>query len=496
MSILVVEKVFFYKSILGYPLPTMPKSTVDSAPNYILSLDVGTLSVRAALYDASGNLETMVSKPIHLNRLSETEVEQNPIEMRDALFVVMNEVLAVASAENKTIIAAGLTTQRSSIVAWNRKTGEPLSPILSWQDRRAAAYLKLLASKGAKIKKKSGLFLTPYYGASKLRWLLDNCPPLLEEPDLIFGPLAAFIVHSIVESHPCIVDHVNASRTQLMDLEARDWSPALLQNFKLPSKLLPRCQPTQSYYGTLTGTEIPLTAVNGDQNAAIHGSGKVDEGTLIVNIGTGAFVLLSTGNRPIHHPRLLASIANSNENSATYLLEGTVNSAGAALNWASEQWNVSNLSEQLAGWLSEVENPPIFINTIGGLGSPHWTTGPATRFIGDGTLAEKAVAIAESIIFLIQINFEAMRNTGQVIKRIRISGGLAALDNLCQLLADISKRAVVRSAETQSTARGIAWLASNQSESWENQTEDFFLPKSNRPLQARYRKFCAELGWS
>ena len=132
-------------------------------------------------------------------------------------------------------------------------------------------------------------------------------------------------------------------------------------------------------------------------------------------------MLLATGNRPIHHPRLLASIANSNSKGATYLLEGTVNSAGAALNWAAEQWNVPNISEQLAQWLVDVEAPPIFINTIGGLGSPHWIDGPAAHFIGEGTIAQKAVAIIESVLFLIQINFEAMRNTGQLVKRIRIS---------------------------------------------------------------------------
>ena len=474
----------------------MTVSAADIAHQSILALDVGTLSVRTALYDLNGNLLTMASQPIKLNRLSETEVEQNPVKMRDRLLDVMNQVIAFASAENRTIIAAGLTTQRSSVVAWNRETGEPLSPILSWQDRRAAHYLKPLASKGSKIKQKSGLFLTPYYGASKLRWLLDHCPQLLDDPNLIFGPLAAFIVHSIVEGQPCIVDHVNASRTQLLDLEMRDWSAGLLKNFNIEAKLLPRCQPTQSNYGFLAGTHIPLTAVNGDQNSAIHGSGKVDDDTFIVNIGTGAFVLLATGNRPIHHPRLLASIANSNKDGATYLLEGTVNSAGAALNWASEQWDVPNISGRLAQWLADVDTPPIFINTIGGLGSPHWIDGPAARFIGDGTVAEKAVAIVESILFLIQINFEAMRNTGQLVKRIRISGGLSALDGLCQRLADLSRRAVVRSAETQSTARGIAWLASNQSESWEVQSEDVFLPQKNRSLHARYHRFCTELGWS
>lgn len=474
----------------------MVRETINPSKKTILALDVGTLSVRTALYDMRGNLLKIASRPINLNRISDTEVEQDPVEMRDSLLKAVDEVLAFAAAENYTIVSAGLTTQRSSVVAWNRKTGQPLSPVLSWQDRRAADYLKPLASKDAKIKQKSGLFLSPYYGASKLRWLLDNCPLLQDEPQLIFGPLAAFLIHSVVEGSPCIVDHVNASRTQLMDLSSREWSSFLLANFNIPKRLLPSCQSTQSHYGMLAGTDIPLMAVNGDQNAAIHGAGKFDENTFVVNIGTGAFVLLPTGNRPIHHPRLLASIANSNNEDATYVLEGTVNSAGAALHWAAEQWGVSDLSKKVGQWLAVENEPPIFINTLGGLGSPHWTDGPETCFIGNGTIAQKSVAIVESILFLIQINLEAMRNTGQLVKHIRISGGLSALDGLCQRMADLSNRAVVRSTETQSTARGIAWLASGQAEGWENHDEDLFLPKPNPQLHARYRRFCTELGWN
>ncbi|MCK5923511.1 MAG: hypothetical protein KAG66_21425, partial [Methylococcales bacterium] len=478
---------------------TMTKSHDQTPSPLILSLDVGTLSVRAALYNKNGNLQTLTSKPIHLNRISDTEVEQNPLEIKTALFDVLNQTLNCPIAKNHPITTSGLTTQRSSVVAWNKHTGHPLSPILSWQDRRAAHYLKPLTSHATTIKAKSGLFLTPHYGASKLRWLLDHCPPLSTaqtENNLIFGPLAAFIIHARTKNHACLVDHVNASRTQLMDIQTKDWSPSLLKNFNLSQTHLPTCQPTQSHYGTIKGTDIPLTAVNGDQNAAIHGLGQLETGTFIVNIGTGAFILLPTGERPVHHPRLLTSIANSNEQTTTYLLEGTVNGAGSAINWASKQWDIPDLITPLPQWLTEVQNPPLFINTIGGLGSPIWKEGNPPHFVGDGSIAEKSVAIIESIIFLIKINLEAMTNTGQEAKRIRISGGLSALDGLCQLLADLSQRPVIRSESQQSTARGIAWLAARPTEKWDNANNDYFLPKTNRALQSRYRTFCSHLGWS
>ena len=186
----------------------------------ILALDVGTLSVRASAYDFAGNAVAFADRPVALHQLSSSEIEQDPVEINTAVHHVMQQVLAEPVVQQRGIACAGLASQRSSIVAWNRYTGEPLTPVLSWQDRRAAKYLEPLASKGVAIKKKSGLFLSPHYGASKLRWMLDNCPELerpLHNKELIFGPLAAFVIANLLEGTPCIVDHVNASRTQLMD---------------------------------------------------------------------------------------------------------------------------------------------------------------------------------------------------------------------------------------------------------------------------------------
>lgn len=468
----------------------------------ILALDVGTLSVRASVYDYEGNLIVFSDKDIALNQISRSKVEQDPLEMITAVNHVMQQVLTNPIVQQEGIACAGLASQRSSVVAWNKVTGKQLSPVLSWQDRRAESYLKPLASKGTAIKKKSGLFLSPHYGASKLRWMLDNYPALerpLQDKELVFGPLAAYIIFNLIEGQSCIVDHVNASRTQLVDLKKHEWSTELLAQFRIQRDLLPDCQPTQSYFGLIRGTTIPLTAVNGDQNAAIHGPGKLDDGTLVVNVGTGAFVLLSTGEKLIHHPSLLSSIANSSEKHVSYLLEGTVNGAGAALKWASDQWDMPDLYQKIGSWLDEVETPDVFINTIGGLGSPFWRSEQNPYFLGDGSISEKAVAIVESILFLLTINLEAMSNTGQSIKRIRITGGLSALDGLCQRLANLTQLLVLRPQIKQATSQGIAWLAANLNQSWnewqDDMVVDYFLPKQSRSLNARYRQFCKELGW-
>ncbi len=484
----------------------MTNLQAQQSEKLILALDVGTLTVRASAYDFAGNALVFADTPVALHQLSSSKIEQDPLEIKTAVHTVMQHVLTDPIVQQRGIACAGLASQRSSIVAWNRATGEPLTSVLSWQDRRAAQYLEPLASKGIAIKKKSGLFLSPHYGASKLRWMLDNCPDLerpLQDKELIFGPLAAYIIANLVEGQPCIVDHVNASRTQLMDLQQQQWSAELLREFGIARELLPACQPTQSYFGTIRGTEIPLTAVNGDQNAAIHGPGKLEDGTLIVNVGTGAFVLLSTGVQLMHHPSLLASIANSSATRVTYLLEGTVNGAGAAIKWAADQWGKQDLAAGLELWLREVHEPPVFINTVGGLGSPFWRSEQNPYFLengsGEATLQAKAVAIVESILFLVAINLEAMSNTGQSVKRIRITGGLSALDGLCQRLANLTQRVVLRPEVKQATSQGIAWLAANLTHGWNDLRDgahvDYFLPKDGRSLKARYRQFCSELGW-
>lgn len=484
----------------------MTVSAGQQSEKLILALDVGTLSVRASAYDYAGNVVAFADQPIALHQLSSSKIEQDPAEIKTAVQHVMQQVLADPIVQQRGVACAGLASQRSSIVAWNRMTGEPLTPVLSWQDRRAADYLEPLASKAAAIKRKSGLFLSPHYGASKLRWMLDHYPELkrpLHQHELIFGPLAAFVIFHLVEGQPCIVDHVNASRTQLMDLQKHQWSTELLREFGIARELLPHCRPTQSNFGHIHGTEIPLTAVNGDQNAAIHGPGKPEDGTLIVNVGTGAFVLLSTGTQLMQHPSLLASIANSSETHVTYLLEGTVNGAGAAIKWAADQWGEPNLTPNLSAWLDTVKSPPVFINTIGGLGSPFWRSEQNPYFLHNGqpepSLEAKAVAIIESILFLIAINLEAMSNTGQSVKRIRITGGLSALDGLCQRLANLTQRVVLRPQVKQATSQGIAWLAANLTQGWYDIRDgahvDYFLPKDGRSLRTRYRQFCAELGW-
>lgn len=458
-----------------------------------LILDQGTHATRALAFDARGQVQSAAHCPVTLNRISHDRVEQDAEEIVASVNQVLADITAVAQPSRRKFIQAGLATQRSSVVAWDRVSGEALSPVLSWQDRRAADWLAGLEKYTPTIKAKTGLPLSPHYGASKLRWLLDHVPAVQaawRHGRLVFGPLASFLLFHLLEEHPLLVDHANANRTQLWQLESRNWDADLLALFGIPEELLPVCRPIEFPYGRLARLGVPLTAVNGDQNAAVYALGQPERDTAVVNLGTGAFILVSTGQQLIHHPTLLAGLTASSASGGEYTLEGTVNGAGAALTWAQKQWNLPDIPRHLDDWLAQAEDPPIFLNSIGGLGSPFWRSGPEPAIVGDGEPRLRAAAAAESILFLVQVNLDEMRAAGVEISKIRVSGGLAQSDQMCQRLADLSGCGVYRPQDTEATARGIAWLAAGRPSHWpELQPGKQFDPQPNPALVDRYWRF-------
>lgn len=457
-----------------------------------LVIDQGTLATRALILDEKGNVKTSAFQNIQLKRHGSDFIEQDAEEIVDSMQRVIREVLNDSAVRRAGVAQAGLATQRSSVVAWDKRNGIPLGPLLSWQDRRAANWLKKFNIHAEKIKKHTGLPLSPHYGASKLRWCLDHMPPVSQayrDGYLAFGPVASFLIFHLLQGNPLLVDHANASRTQLWNIQTRDWDPWLLDLFGIPLKALPDCRPISQRYGLLRMADIPLTAVNGDQTSAIYSLGQPNQDTAIVNIGTGAFIMLPTGKNLVQHPSLLSGLARSGEDWGEYIIEGTVNGAGAALNWAANEWKLPGIIRCLSGWLSREGEIPLFINTIGGLGSPWWRSGPAPAVLGDSEPWEKAVGIAESIVFLLQANLDTMLKTDLFIDKLQVSGGLSHLDGICQRLADLSQRPVYRPAETEATARGIAWLAAGCPIHWPKPGRGrLFKPQRNEALDERYKK--------
>lgn len=462
-----------------------------------LVIDQGTHATRAFAFDETGRIRASAYAPITLDRQSADKIEQDPAQIVASMHRVLAELLADKTVRRHGVAQAGMATQRSSVVPWDRESGNALAPVLSWQDRRAARWLAQFEDQAATVKARNGLPLSPHYGASKLRWLLDNVVEVQaarQDGRLMLGPLASFLLFHLLRDRPTLVDHANAARTQLTNIDTGSWDPWLLNLFGVPETLLPECRAVESTYGEIEGraigTEIPVTAVNGDQNAAVYSMGAPEQGTAIVNIGTGAFVLIPTGAQPVAHPSLLSGLASSDARTGDYTIEGTVNGGGAALAWAGEEWKIEDIPQHLDAWLRRDAEPPIFLNSIGGLGSPFWRPGPEPQIVGDGAPWQRVVAVAESIIFLLQANLDAMRTAGLTVDRIRIGGGLARSDALCQRLADLSGAVVYRPAETEATARGLAWLARGRPSHWpEVSRGESFTPRPNPGLHQRYERF-------
>ncbi len=464
-----------------------------------LALDQGGHASRALVFDANGLIVASDLQSLTVSHPQPARVEHNPHELITSLRTAMSNAIAQLGTRGKDIVSAGLATQRSSLACWDN-SGMALSPILSWQDRRAHEELHAFENQRQMIHHKTGLFLNAHYGASKLRWCLDHLPAVCaarHNGTLIGGPLASFVLFHLLEERPLFSDPANASRTLLWNIHTRNWDDELLAPFGIPRSVLPDCVPTRYNFGHLRINDlmIPLTLSNGDQSSALFAFGEPQADTAYINIGTGAFVQRVTQQRP-DHARLLTSIAMQTAQHTTYTLEGTVNGAGSALQWACQILHLSDIESSMENWLTHSTTPPLFLNGVSGLGAPFWIADFHSRFIGTSASCdepwEKMLAVIESIVFLLHTNLRQMESVCSTDTRaIIISGGLATLNGLCQRLADLCGLPVQRPAECEATARGTAFLLAGQPHHWHAAHEHAFgitfTPTSNPALQERYR---------
>ncbi len=466
-------------------------------PHY-LALDQGSHASKAVVFDASGDLLARSEVPLATRRLRPGWVEHDAEELLGTLRAAIDAVLGTPGMAGREFAVAGLAIQRSSIVCWDRVTGAALSPVLSWQDRRNADWLAAQAFDPERLREITGLVASPHYGASKLRWCVDHLPEVrraLAAERLCCGPLASFVLYRLLDERPMLVDPANASRTLLWDLQRRDWSAEMVLACGIPLACLPRCVPSRHAFGTLRAGQrhIPLAVVTGDQPASLFAWGRPDERTLFVNIGTGAFVQRVVTGKPPVVAGLLQSVAWQDAAQTIGVLEGTVNGAGAALDWLARTRDVpvETLLAGAAGWLRDIDEPPLFINGVGGLGAPLWVADCPILFTGDGSLAEQAVAVLESIVFLLQLNIAATCAASGLpgdVQRIVASGGIARFDGVCQRLADLSGLPVERPADIEATARGIAWLLGCPAIAG-HEAAARYVPRPNSRLQERFERW-------
>lgn len=460
-----------------------------------LCLDQGGHASRALIFDRTGRLVAAAFQNLEAQHTPEGFVEYDADALQASLDAVSRDVLAQLGDRRRQVRLAGLATQRSNLAVWERDSGRALCPVISWQDRRGNEQVRQLAEQAPHIHARTGLFLSPHYGASKIRWCLDHVPAVagaLQAGRLGYGPMAGFLVRHLVGANEDVTDVANATRTQLVDLRTLEWDEELLELFRVPREPLPRLVPTRHDFGPLqVAPAVSLQQVTGDQSAALYAYGELQPDTAYVNIGTGAFVSRPSGEVPLLGRRLLTSLIQHRPGRTEFVLEGTVNGAGAALEWLAGTGEQPDLFEQLPDWLLESHtHDTLFLNGVSGLGSPFWVAEFASRFVGNGDGRARAVAVAESIVFLLQANLDELHKLASPPDQIQLTGGLAHWDGLARRLANLSGLPVYRPRQCEATGRGLAFLLAGRPTHWpEEEPGDWFEPEEDTALQQAYKKW-------
>lgn len=471
-----------------------------------LAIDQGGHSSRALIYDDRARLVSQGRREIRAERPASDRYEYDSERLRASIVEAMIEAVDRLGPRRRDVTAAGLATQRSNIVCWDRDSGAALSPVIAWQDHRARDQVRTLRSSAPRIREITGLPVSAHYGASKLRWCLDHLSEVKaaqRDGRLAWGPMSSFLLFHLLKERPLWADPANAARTLLYDIDQCDWSPEMLALFGLPPEPLPRCVPTRHEYGILDlgGLNIPLVVATGDQAAALYAFGRPAHSTLHVTVGTGAFIQRAAGTRRCRSLRLLDSIVYCGGGHCRYAVEGTVNGAGGALDWLAGARGGEALAARLGEWLGQIDHPPLFLNGVAGLGTPYLKPEFNSRFIGGAGIAEQAVAVVESIIFLLQVNMEELARLDLSASNLRIGGGLARLNAFCQRLADLSGLSVQRPEGMETTGRGLAYLvcaaAADKTKAdayWQDTPGmETFAPRVDKALESRYHHWRATL---
>lgn len=442
---------------------------------FILALDEGTTSARAALYDSDGRRVGLEACSIEARYPQPGWVEQDPDEIWAAQLAAARRVLESCRVKPGEIAAIGITNQRETTIVWERDSGRAVAPAIVWQCRRTAEFCTELAasSQAAEITRRTGLVVDPYFSASKIRWILDHVPSARERAEageLLFGTVDTWLVWKLSGGKAHVTDPSNASRTMLMNLTSGDWDDTLLGLFDIPRAMMPRIVPSSSVAGwtspELLGAEIPIGGIAGDQQAALVGQACFRAGLCKNTYGTGCFALLHTGTRaPVSGNRLLATRAASITREPQFAIEGSVFIAGAAVQWLRDQLGlITTAAESEAIAASVPDTAGVYlVPAFVGLGAPHWDSAARGIITGLTRAAGRAQivrAALESIAYQTRDLIIAMEaDAGEPLRELRVDGGAAANNFLMQFQADILERPIVRPADTETTALGAAWLA-------------------------------------
>ncbi|PZN13554.1 MAG: glycerol kinase [Bacillota bacterium] len=454
---------------------------------YVLALDQGTTSSRAILFDRQGNVVAVRNQEFRQIYPKPGWVEHDPLDIWDSQIAVAKAVLKEAGVDPSDIAAIGVTNQRETTVVWDRQTGQPVHNAIVWQDRRTADMCTEIKRQGREqlFRERTGLVVDPYFSGTKIAWLLDNVPGLRERAErgeVLFGTVDTWLVWKLTGGKVHVTDYSNASRTLLFNIHTLDWDDELLRELNVPRAMLPEARPSSQVYGhtdpALLGAEIPIAGIAGDQQAALFGQACFRPGMAKNTYGTGAFVLMNTGEKPASSQHgLITTIAWGIDGKVEYALEGSIFIAGAVVQWLRDELKIIEKAADTEPLATSVDDTGgvYLVPAFAGLGAPYWdpyargTIVGITRGTGRAHLARAAL---ESIAYQTRDVLSAMEaDSGLALSALRVDGGAVVNNFLMQFQADILGVPVDRPVVNETTALGAAYLAGLAVGFWKNRDE-------------------------
>ena len=444
---------------------------------FLVAIDQGTTSSRAILFDISGNIKFTYQQEFKQYFPKNGWVEHNPNEIWKTTLKSLKKVIQKANKLNGNILSIGITNQRETTVIWNKKNGKAIYNAIVWQDRRTEEYCENLKKNNFenKIRNKTGLFIDPYFSATKIKWILNNVKSskkLLKSNDLLFGTIDTFLIWKLTKGQKHLTETTNASRTMLFNINTNKWDKDILKKLKIPYKILPEVKNSADNFGNtnkkVVGKEIPISAVLGDQQAAAVGQSCFQKGSIKSTYGTGAFVIMNTGSKKIlSKNKLLTTICYTLKGKNTYALEGSIFIAGAGVQWLRDKIKLINNAyetEKIAK--SKKNNSGVYVvPAFSGIGAPYWRSdarGLITGLTRDSDWKSLVRAVVESVAYQSYDLFDAMKKDGLKPKVIKVDGGMVVNNWFTQFLSDIINLEVVRPKVLETTALGAALLAGYQ----------------------------------
>lgn len=454
---------------------------------YILAFDQGTTSSRAIVFDKKGTIVSSAQKEFTQHFPQPGWVEHDANEIWSTQIGVAAEAISKAGMSIKNMAAIGITNQRETTVVWDKTTGMPVYNAIVWQDRRTADYCDTLKANGkaAEIQQKTGLIIDAYFSATKVKWILDQVSGArerAEKGELLFGTIDSWLVWKLTNGKVHVTDVSNASRTMLFNIHALDWDYELLQLFNIPASMLPAVKSSSEIYGhtetALAAHSVPIAGIAGDQQAALFGQQCTSPGMVKNTYGTGCFMLMNTGNRPVTSTNnLLTTVAWQINGDTQYALEGSVFIAGAVVQWLRDGLKIIRSAAEVERLALEVSDTGgvYIVPAFAGLGAPYWNQHAKGTIVGitrGTTSGHIARAALESIAYQTMDLLKAMEaDSGIAIKELRVDGGATANNLLMQFQSDLLQTTVIRPTTTETTALGAAYLAGLAVGYWTNVEE-------------------------